>query len=177
MSSDIARIPNARHRTPGFTLIEAVISVVLVGVLLVAAINTLGATAVSKRNIEHQALGYPLAADLMTEILNQAYEEPVDTVNFGRESSESGGDRTDWDDIDDYEGWSATPPEGKDGAPLDGYDQWTRSVEIAFVQTASLNNEVGVNTGVKRITVTASFNGVPAAELVAIRTQAWPKAK
>ncbi len=173
MNSDIVRIPNALPPSRGFTLIEAVISIVLVGVLLVAAINTLGATAVSKRNIEHQARGYTLAADLMAEILNQAYEEPVDTPGFGRESGESGGDRVDWDDVDDYDGWSATPPETKDGEPLDGYDQWTRSVEVAFVKPTSLN-ELGADTGVKRITVTASFNGVPAAELVAIRTQAWP---
>ncbi len=176
MTSDIVRIRNGPPRRPGFTLVEAVISIVLVGVLLVAAINTLGATAVSKRNIEHQALGYTLAADLMVEILSQAYEEPVDTVAFGLETSESTSARTDWDDVDDYDGWSATPPEGKDGAPLDGYDQWTRSVEVAFVNPTSLN-ELGATTGVKRITVTASFNGVPAAELVAIRTQAWPKGK
>lgn len=175
MNSCFVRIPNGPRRSPGFTLIEAVISIVLVGLLLVAAINTLGATAVSKRNIEHQARGYLLAADLMAEILNQAYEEPVDTVTFGRES-ESGGDRTDWDDIDDYDGWSATPPETKDGLPLDGYDQWTRSVEVAFVNPTDLN-ALSANPGVKRVTVTASFNGVPAAELVAIRTQAWPKAK
>ncbi len=176
MNSCFVRIPKAPRRTPGFTLVEAVISIVLVGVLLVAAINTLGATAVSKRSIEHQALGYTLASDLMAEILNQAYEEPNDTPEFGRESSESGGDRTDWDDVDDYDGWSATPPETKDEEPLDGYDQWTRSVEVAFVNPTSLN-DLGGNTGVKRITVTASFKGVPAAELVAIRTQAWPNGK
>ncbi len=176
MNSCFVRIPKVPRRTPGFTLVEAVISIVLVGVLLVAAINTLGATAVSKRNIEHQALGYTLAADLMAEILSQAYEEPDDTPEFGRESGESGGGRMDWDDVDDYDGWSATPPETKDEEPLDGYDQWTRSVEVAFVDPTSLN-DLGGNTGVKRITVTASFNGVPAAELVAVRTQAWPNGK
>ena len=176
MISCFVRIPNGPPRRPGFTLVEAVISIVLVGVLLVAAINTLGATAVSKRNIEHQALGNTLAADLMAEILSQAYEEPVDNVAFGREAGESGGSRVDWDDIDDYGGWSATPPETKDEEPLDGYDQWTRSVEVAWVDPTSLN-DLGGNSGVKRITVTASFKGVPAAELVAIRTQAWPKAK
>ena len=176
MNSCFVRIPKVPRRTPGFTLVEAVISIVLVGVLLVAAINTLGATAVSTRNIEHQALGYTLAADLMAEILSQAYEEPVDNVAFGRESGESGGSRVDWDDVDDYDGWSATPPETKDEEPLDGYDQWTRSIEVASVNPTSLNDRVG-NTGVKRIIVTASFKGVPAAELVAIRTQAWPKAK
>jgi len=156
-----------------FTLVEAVISTVLVGIMLVAAINTLGATAVSKRNIEHQALGYTLAADLMAEILSQAYEEPDDKPEFGRESSESSGDREDWDDVDDYDGWSATPPETKDEVELDGYDQWTRSVEVAFVKPTNLN-ELGASTGVKRITVTVAHNTVPVAELVTIRTAAWP---
>ena len=173
MTSDLVRTPNAlRRRTLGFTLIEAAISIVLVGLLLVAALNTLGATAISKRIIEHQAQGHLLAAALMAEILSQAYEEPVDNVAFGREAGESGGGRTEWDDVDDYEGWSATPPETKDEVELAGYDQWTRSVEVAWADPTSLN-ELRGNTGVKRITVTASFKGVPAAELVAIRTEAW----
>lgn len=173
MNCDILKIPNSPRRTLGFTLVEAVISIVLVGLLLVAAINTLGASALSKRNIEHQALGYPLAQDLMTEILIQAYEEPVDAINFGRESGEGGGSRANWDDVDDYDGWSARPPKAKDGVTLYGYDQWTRSVVVAFVKPTSLNN-ISADTGVKRITVMVAHNTTPVAELVAIRTVAWP---
>ena len=159
-----------------FTLVEAVISIVLVGVMLVAAINTLGATAVSKRSIEQQMLGNSLAQDLMAEILNEAYEEPNGVPNFGRESGEGNGSRANWDDVDDYAGWSASPPMARDGTTLFGFDTWTRSVEVVWVKPAQLN-QVGAKTGVKRISVTVSRKDSPATELVAIRTQAWPKGR
>ena len=44
----------------------------LVGIMLVAAINTLGATAVSKRHIDQRVLGDSLAQDLMAEIRTSA---------------------------------------------------------------------------------------------------------
>ena len=171
MNSDIVTIPNAPRRTLGFTLVEATISIVLVGVLLVAALNTLGASALSRRSTQDQTIGYELAQDLLVEILNQAFEEPVDTVTFGRESGEGNGSRAEWDDVDDYDGWSAGPPEAKDGTLLVGFDGWTRSVEVDWVKPTQLS-QVGADTGIKRIVVSVAHNGVVAAELFAIRTNA-----
>ena len=105
-----------------------------------------------------------------------AYEDPDQTPNFGGESGESGGSRIDWDDVDDYAGWSASPPEANDGTTLSGFEAWTRSVEVVWVKPGQLNT-VGAKTGVKRISVTVSRNDGPATELVAIRTQAWPKGR
>lgn len=156
-----------------FTLIEAVISTVIVGIMFVAAMNVLGATAVSKRSTEQQALGYSLAQDLMNEILNQPYEDPTQTATFGRETGESGSDRADFDDVDDYVNWSAIPPEDKNGEPLIGYDQWTRSVDVDYVKPTDLK-QIGATTGVKRIVVTVSRDGIAATEIIAIRTKAWP---
>lgn len=175
--STIRRHPLRSRPRRSFTLVEAVISIVLVGIMLVAAINTLGATAVSKRSIEQQMLGNALGQDLMAEILNEAYEEPDDAPNFGRESGEGGGSRVNWDDVDDYAGWSKSPPKAKDDTPLSGFDAWTRSVEVVWVKPTDLNQVVGTKTGVKRISVTVSRNDGPATELVAIRTQAWPKGR
>ncbi len=175
--STIRRQPLRGMPRRSFTLVEAVISIVLVGVMLVAAINTLGATAVSKRSIEQQMLGDSLAQDLMAEILNEAYEEPDDAPNFGRESGEGVGSRVSWDDVDDYAGWSKSPPKAKDDTVLSGFDAWTRSVEVVWVKPADLNTVTGTKTGVKRISVTVSRNDSPATELVAIRTQAWPKGR
>lgn len=163
-----------RRGLRSFTLIEAVISTVIIGVMFVAAMNVLGATAIAKRSTEQQALGYSLAQDLMNEILNQPYEDPDQTAEFGRESGEGGGDRADFDDVDDYDTWSATPPEDKNGTPLVGYDQWTRSVEISFVNPTDLRHELATNTGIKSITVTVSRDGIAATQLIAIRTHAWP---
>ena len=160
-----------------FTLIEAVISTVIVGVMFVAAMNVLGATAVAKRSTQQHALGYSLAQDLMNEILDQPYEDPAQTASLGRESGEGGGDRVDFDDVDDYDNWSATPPEDKNGEPLIGYDQWTRSVEVSFVKPTDLQNEILSRTGVKRISVTVVRDGIPATQLIALRTHAWPMSR
>ena len=36
-------------------------------------------------------------------------------------------------DVDDYDGWSASPPEDKNGNPLVGFDDWGRSVSVEWV--------------------------------------------
>ena len=177
MNSINVKLTNGPRRTLGFTLVEAVISIVLVGVMLVAAINMLGATAVSKRSTEQQALGYSLAQDLMNEILIQPYEDPTQAAALGPEVGESGVNRVDFDDVDDYENWLATPPEEKNGTQLIGYDRWTRSVDVSFVKPTDLQTEILSRTGVKRITVTVSRDGIPATQLIAIRTHAWPMSR
>ena len=165
-----------RSRTRrGVTLVEAVISVVIVGVMFAAAVSTVVATKLAERVMTNRRQGQLLAQALMAEIVIQDYEEPVgDPPIFGRESGESGGARDFWDDVDDYAGWSSSPPESKGGIPMDGLADWRRSVDVVWVNPTNLN-QVGANTGVKRITVTASHNDVPVAELVAIRTAGWPR--
>ena len=113
----------------------------------------------------------------MNEVLIQPYEDQLQTPSFGQESGEGGGDRVDFNDVDDYENWSASPPENKNGAALIGYDRWTRSVDISFVKPTDLQTEVLSQTGVKRITVTVSRDGIPATQLIAIRTHAWPMSR
>lgn len=147
-------------------------SMLVVGLMLVAALNTVGASRVTQTRNAEQSLGPMLAEDLMTEILSQAYEEPVDTPGFGRES-ESGGDRADWDDVDDYDGWSASPPQTKDGTDIPDLDGWGRSVIVQWV-TPTMLNVVGANTDVKRIDVTVTHMDRVVSELSVVRTAGWP---
>ncbi len=162
-----------RLARPGFSLIEASISVLLVGVLFVAAMNLVGASKFGQYKTADRQRGNHLAQALMTEILQQSYEEPVDTVNFGRESSESGGSRTDWDDVDDYDGWSGSPPVNRDGSAIANLDSWERRVTVERVSSVNTQIVSMTETGVKKITVTALHNDMPAASLVAIRTSGW----
>jgi type II secretory pathway pseudopilin PulG len=156
-----------------FTLVEAVMSMLIVGLMLVAALNTVGASRVSQTRNAEQSLGPMLADDLMAEILNRSYQEPVDTVNFGRESGESGGDRSDWDDVDDYGGWSVSPPQNKDGTDIPDLEGWGREVTVRWVKPTMLN-VVGSNTGVKRIDVKVTHMGRVVTEFSALRTAGWP---
>ena len=161
-----------RRASRGFSLIEAAISIVIVGGLLVAALTTVAQSSRGLQRTGEKARGTMLAQQLMAEILLQDYEEPVDTPGFGRESSESGGDRTAYDDVDDYNGWSSSPPEYKDGKQFADLNGWERSVAVVRVNPSSVNVAIGSDQGVKRITVAVTYNGLEVASLTAVRTLA-----
>ena len=161
-----------QRRRRGLSLVEVAISIVIVGGVLTASLTTVAHSKMGLQKMGHGAMGMLLAQQLMAEILQQSYQEPVDTPVFGRETSESGGDRAERDDVDDYDGWSSSPPEYKDGTEIPNLDGWERQVTVRWVQPNDLTQTALSDTGIKRITVTVSHNGLPAAELSAIRTGA-----
>ena len=160
----------SRSRQPAFSLAETAISILLVGGLVVAALNTVGASVAGREFTRNRGRGDLLAHHLMSEILRQSYEEPVDTPKWGRESGESGGSRPDYDDVDDYDGWASSPPEERDGTALADLDAWERSVVVEFVDPNVLTTVSATETGVKRITVTVRHHGVDKASLTSIKT-------
>ncbi len=158
----------------GFTLVEAVMSMLIVGLMLVAALNTVGASRVSQSRNAEQAIGPGLAEDLMAEILSQYYQEPVDTPGFGREAGENGGERSMWDDIDDYDSWSKSPPQNKDGTDIPDLAGWGRAVTVCWAKSSDLSKENASDTGIKRIDVAVTHNDRVVTKLSAIRTIGWP---
>ena len=160
-----------RRRCAGFTLIEAIISIVLVGALLVAVMNTVGASKTVEYTTLERSEGNLLAQSMMAEILNRSYEEPDDTPVFGRETAEIVAQRDQWDDVDDYNGWSATPPERPDGTAI-ASSEWTRSVAVVRVNPDDLSQTSGSETGAKKVTVTIKRGGRVLATRTAVRTSA-----
>ena len=74
----------------GLTLVEMVISIVLVGVGLVAALNTVGASKLAQFKVGVQRQGHLLAQDLVSEVLLQDYADPVDGLDsFGISGAEA----------------------------------------------------------------------------------------
>ena len=63
-------------RRRGLTLMEVVVSTLIVGVMTVAALNGLGAATRSGELAGNRGIAHGLADDLMNEILNTAYAEP-----------------------------------------------------------------------------------------------------
>lgn len=147
-------------------------SMLIVSVMLVAALNTVGASRATARDTAERGRAALLAQDLMDEILEQQYEDPEFAPgSFGRNATEaSTGDRSLFDDVDDYHGWSESPPEARDGTALAGFDGWERSVTVAWADPSNLNLSSGSDTRIKRITVTVKFNGRVLAEKVGLRT-------
>ena len=138
------------------SLIEAVISMSIVSVMMVSALQMVGAAARTKQIQSSQRKGPALARDLMSEILPNAYVEPDDTPVFGPESGETDDTRLAFDDVDDYHGWSSTSLQSKDGTALVNVTGWKREVEVVYVDPGNISNVSGTDTGLKRITVTVT---------------------
>lgn len=154
------------------TLLEVVVSTLIVGVMTVAALNTLGAVTRSSQSFGDRAVALGLAEDLMAEILQASYKDPDEDPTFGRETSESAGPRNQFDDVDDYDGWNKQPPQDADGTSLPDRDDWRRTVTVEHVavdNTAQIMAD-NIDTGVKRIHVIVQLQDQTLVELIAVRT-------
>ena len=122
--------PPARRRTRrGMTLIEAVISMMIVAVMMVAALQTVGTTARHRQAQASLRRGPALARDLISEILPNRYVDADAGAVFGPETGEAvSGNRAGFDDVDDYHGWAESTIQAKDGTALSDLAGWSRSV-------------------------------------------------
>ncbi len=143
----------------------------LVSLVLVSALNALTGVASLRIAAEGSHDGTALARDLMEEILSQHYREPDETIQFGIEASELITSRSAWDDVDDYQGWSASPPRLKNHTVMTGYTGWTRSVNVALVQLSNPGSTTLTDEGLKRIIVTVTAPDGEQTRLTAWRSQ------
>lgn len=159
-------------RTPrGFSLVEVVVSVLIVGLLLTAALSAAAAAAAGRQGIADRARAAQLAGELMSEILDKPYGDPTAGDAIGPGSDEP--DRLAFDDQDDYHGWSASPPQAADGSAIPGFAGWTRSVEVTYLDPDAPQTAADINDRVKRITVTVERGGMVLARLTAVSTAAF----
>lgn len=143
-------------RRGGITLVEAVLSILIVSVMIVAALQSLGSAATADKIHASRRIGPALASQLMSEILVTAYEDDGDSPVFGRENGEAGSHRKKLDDVDDYDGWSSSPLKDKDGSTISGFSGWTRAVSVQWVDPSNVSTVVAAESGLKRIIVTVT---------------------
>ncbi len=161
----------------GFSMVEAVISILLIGVLLVAALNTVAASRASQRVMTDREHGIHLAQQLMIEILQMPYMEPgANTDSLGLDIGETLADRTKFDDVDDYKNWLRQPPENRDGTVVPGSAGYRRTVGVYWVAPTNLDQLSQTSTGVKTIRVTVFKGNRRVADVTTIRTNAWVEA-
>ncbi len=164
-----------RRSQHGFSMIEAVVSVLVVAGLFSVAMNTVGASRARQAVTTERARAQTLASDLMAEILRLPYQDPYDTsVGIGVEGAEaSAAGRTGFDDVDDYHEWSATPPKNRDGVAIDGFAGWTRQVQVSWASASNPEATATSATGIKRITVRVLRGKAELASLTALRSDTW----
>ena len=167
------RLNQCFTKRAGFSLIEVVISTMLVGLILVASMKSLGAVLRHRQFTTDRDRAILLAEDLAAEILENGYSDPDEPLGFGRESGESGGRRENYNDVDDFHNWDATPPQERGGTVMTGLSTWRRIVTVEYVDPNALTNTVASDQGVKRITVNVYDSGQLVATQIAIRTSVW----
>jgi hypothetical protein len=115
--------------------------------------------------------GNSLASDLMEEVLSKSWDENSTAVgpiadglktppaSLGPESGEA---RLAFDDIDDYNGYSESPPKAQDGQAVEGFAEFTRSVQVYYVRGGSTGDyatQESVVTNFKKIIIRVDSEG------------------
>lgn len=152
----------------GFTLIETVMSALILGTAMVAVLNTVGSSRLTHAVAANRQVGMVLAEELMAEILSQTSYKEGNAI--GMDSGENNGNRSQFDDIDDYHGWVRTPPTDRDGNSIAGANGFTREVSIDWRASLPPNGSSSTDQGLKRIVVTVKRGDIVVAELTAFRS-------
>ncbi len=169
-------VPQHAPRRPlphGLTLVEVTISTLIVGCLIVAALQSVGNMNRTWTTTNQLVDGQGLAQDLMREIISQNYSDPAYTAatTWGPESGES--NRTSFDDIDDYDDWTESPAKDATGTALSGYTGWSRSVMVKKlgVWDYSVKSDTSTDTGLRRVTVTVTSPTGKTTTMMVYRTE------
>jgi MSHA pilin protein MshD len=166
---DLAILSPARRRR-ALTLVECVICLLIVSLAMVAAMRTMGASAAALQRTGDHATARNLATSLLNEIVAQAYKDPNSTPAFGIETGEVATNRATFDDVDDYNGYTESPPVDLAGTVIPGAPTgWSRSVTVAWVTPTSPDTVSVTETGLKRITVSVKRGTVTLITLTAFK--------
>jgi type II secretory pathway pseudopilin PulG len=135
---------------------EIVISTVIVGVMTVAALESVGMVFRTQRLSADRLAAHGLAQELLAEVLAMPYEDPQSPGGgIGLDSGESSGTRSTFDDVDDYDDWSSSIRR-KDGVAVSGYTGWQQAVQVAYASLTDPVTDAGSDLGLKRVTVTVT---------------------
>lgn len=160
-----------RASPAGLGLVEVIFATLIVGLMLVASLETVGAVFRTQQLNADRLTGPNLAMELMTEILAKPYEDPeVDRTDIGNTEDESATTRADFDDVDDYHNWDELSVVNADGSSNTAFADWRRQVIVQWVDP-STGEPADQDLGLKRITVTAINSSGEETQLMAYRAK------
>jgi MSHA pilin protein MshD len=144
-----------KHRQAGITLVELIISIVVISIALVGIFLVINLTTTTSANpvVQYQAIA--IAESYMEEILLQAYCNPIipATCAFGAGTGpDSAETRATYNDVDDYNGLSDSGALDSQGNAIALLSAYTILVKVDEKAVASLT--------AKLITVTVTGPGI-----------------
>ncbi|MBI5597691.1 MAG: hypothetical protein HY928_16510 [Elusimicrobia bacterium] len=127
----------------GFILVEASVTYVVLALALVALMPLFVLSIRAAKNARRVAVATHLSVELLEEVRLRRFDEATPTPAaaiatpsaLGLDAGETAADKTTFDDIDDFNGWSEAPPQDPVGRPLGAFPSYSRTVAVAYVDS------------------------------------------
>jgi hypothetical protein len=156
------------------TLLECVGASIILAVIAVAAVRAAAGAATAQSLSSRRVTATMLAESLLGEIERKAYTDSDTQATLGRDAGENSTDKTNFDDVDDYDGWTESPPQDSTGNEIEGMSDWTRKVAVSWSDMGPLTPERGGDTGLKSVTVSVYYKSKLMCELQSLRAPDAP---
>jgi prepilin-type N-terminal cleavage/methylation domain-containing protein len=147
---------NNRKSTEGFTLIEVLIAAILVGVSVAALMAANGTLTMANGAGTDQSTAEFLAEQIreMTAML-PVVEPGATTPAWGPEETSVSV----YDDLDDFDGATFSPPIGANRAALSGFAAFSQQITVENVNASNFDQVVAdLSTSFVRVTVRVLMN-------------------
>ena len=128
----------------------------------------------SQMSESNEVRGLAIAEALMAEITQLPMREPSCDCGYGAEVGETGANRLNFDDVDDYNSLVDSPPKSRNGLACTGYSDLSRIVSIDLVTAADWNATSATYVGVYRITVKVLRGTLEVSRIIGYRTSGSP---
>jgi MSHA pilin protein MshD len=155
----------------GITIAETVISMLLISFVLVSTLSIIAPISRSGTVHANKLVATNLASELAEEISTKFWTSPIlddpDSIGPG-----AGEVRSTFDDIDDYNGFSSSPPSLSSGSTNFALTGWSRSVKVTHVQVSDPSIESPTYTGLKKVIITVTKDGTALATHTSLHSHA-----
>ena len=147
------------------------VSLILVSTILLVTI-TASANLFRDQSAQHESVRvHELLGVFLDEVAVRDFRDPDANRAFGLEDDEMASDRMTFDDVDDYDQYTVTPPTFHDNATIGGFDGWTVQVSVqrATPSANGLTFTADDVSPLRLVTVTATgASGIPISESILI---------
>lgn len=148
-----------RSSSGGFTLVELVLVIVLLGLSLPMLITVFGNLVKDSSSAILLNRSQGLLRDLVEEVHSRRWDDNLLVPAGGGSAvlgAEAGEMRVSFDDIDDYNGLNNSPPAGPRGGVMDFAVGYSRAVFICYVSKMDFNTCIAGPSEYKRVSITVT---------------------
>jgi type II secretory pathway pseudopilin PulG len=148
---------SARTARKGFTLIEAALVTTIISFGVLAMLQLLAVGTVSNNDGAEMSTAINLAKSVRELMIGMPIADPVTPTHWGAETGEN---LASYNDIDDFDGKTYSPPIDARKVSITALTDWSQTITVKTVDPNLLTTTVpNGTTAAVRVTVNVSRNG------------------